>query len=110
MRKGNPVLSVGECRYIAPSDDVFGEIRTIDNGVDALGNPAKNACAVTLINRSARNFDVYLTSEELGGAKELRADNGVELGARGGAFTIHLEGMRGRTFFAVCSGSTAMDF
>ena len=101
MRNSNPVLSMGECRYIAPCDDVLGVIRTIEGGVDALGNPAQDACAVTLINRSARTIDVYLTSEELGGAKELHGDNGAELDARGGAFTIHLQGLHGRTFFMV---------
>ena len=109
MRNNHPMLSTGECRYIAPCDDVFGVIRTIENGVDALGNPAKNGCAVTLINRSAHAIDVYLTSEELGGAVELLGDNGVEIDARAGAFTIHLQGMHGYTFFKVNTrGGAAM--
>ncbi|MBR2942014.1 MAG: hypothetical protein IKB82_01320, partial [Clostridia bacterium] len=110
MRNHHPVLSVGECRYIAPSDDVFGVIRTIENGVDALGKPAKNACAVTLINRSAHGVDIYLTSSELSGAKELHGDNGEEIDARAGAFTIHLQGMHGRTYFMVNTrGGAAME-
>ena len=109
MRNNHPMLSTGECRYIAPCDDVFGVIRTIENGVDALGNPAKNGCAVTLINRRAHAIDVYLTSEELGGAVELLGDNGVEIDARAGAFTIHLQGMHGYTFFKVNTrGGAAM--
>ena len=110
MRNHHPVLSVGECRYIAPCDDVFGVIRTIENGVDALGKPAKNACAVTLINRSAHGVDIYLTSSELSGAKELHGDNGEEIDARAGAFTIHLQGMHGRTYFMVNTrGGAAME-
>jgi len=110
MRNHHPVLSVGECRYIAPCDDVFGVVRTIENGVDALGNPARNACAVTLINRSAHAIDIYLTSEELGGAKELHGDNGAEIDARAGAFTIHLQGLHGRTYFMVDTrGGAAME-
>ena len=110
MRNNHPVLSVGECRYIAPCDDVFGVIRWIENGVDALGNPAQNACAVTLINRSARDIDVYLTSGDLCGAKELHGDDGREIDERAGAFTIHLRGMHGRTLFVVNNrGGAAMD-
>ena len=110
MRSHHPVLSVGDCKYIAPCDDVFGVIRWIEGGRDALGSPAKNACAVTLINRSARDVDVYLTCEELHGAQELLGDNGAEIDARGGAFTIHLQGMHGRTFFRVNTrGGAAME-
>ena len=100
MRRSHPVLSVGEFRYIAPCDDVFGVIRSIEGGVDALGHPAQDACAVTLINRSAHSIDVYLTSAELCGARELRGDDGSVADARGGAFTLHVQGMRGCTFFA----------
>ena len=99
MRRENPVLSVGECRFIAPCDDIFGVIRTIAGGADALGHPAQDACAVTLINRSARALDIYLSAEELSGAQELRGEDGETCCARGGAFTIHLRGMRGLTLF-----------
>ena len=99
MRRENPVLSVGECRFIAPCDDIFGVIRTIAGGADALGHPAQDACAVTLINRSSRALDIYLGAEELGGAQELRSENGETYCARGGAFTVHLCGMRGVTLF-----------
>ena len=99
MRRENPVLSVGECRFIAPCDDIFGVIRTIAGGIDALGHPAQDACAVTLINRSSRALDIYLSAEELGGAQELRSENGETYCARGGAFTVHLCGMRGVTLF-----------
>ena len=69
MRKAHPELRTGECAYISPDDDVFGVIRTISGGVDALGKPAEDACAVTLINRSAHAVDVYLTAEDVLGAQ-----------------------------------------
>ena len=99
MRGANPVLRTGECRYIAPCDDVFGVIRTIEGGVDALGRKAKDACAVTLINRSARPVDVYLTCEELMGARELVSERDEVRTARAGAFSVTLAGMHGVTYF-----------
>ena len=100
MRKANPVLRTGECRYIAPCDDVLGVIRTITGGKDALGRKAKDACSVTLINRSARPVTVYLTSEELMGARELISDRDEVQTARAGAFTVTVAGMHGVTYFA----------
>ena len=100
MRKANPVLRTGECRYIAPCDDVLGVIRTITEGKDALGRKAKDACSVTLINRSARPATVYLTSEELMGARELISDRDEVQTARAGAFTVTVAGMHGVTYFA----------
>ena len=100
MRRANAVLRTGECRYIAPCDDVLGVVRMIHGGKDALGREAKNACAVTLINRSSRALDIYLTSEDLMGATELISDRDEVQSARAGAFSVRLAGMHGVTYFA----------
>ena len=100
IRKAHHELRTGECRYIAPCDDVLGVIRTVSGGEDALGNPAVDACAVTLINRSARPTQIYLTSRELLGATQMETDRGDMLYARADAFTILLPGMSGVTLFA----------
>ena len=100
MRRKNQVLRTGECRFIAPCDDVLGVIRTIEGGVDALGRKAKDACAVTLINRSARTATVYLTAQELMGAQEIVSDRDEVHHVRAGAFSVTLAGMRGVTYFA----------
>lgn len=100
MRRKNQVLRTGECRFIAPCDDVLGVIRTIEGGVDALGRKAKDACAVTLINRSARTATVYLTAQELMGAQEIVSDRDEVHHVRAGAFSVTLSGMRGVTYFA----------
>ena len=99
MRRKNQVLRTGECRFIAPCDDVLGVIRTIEGGVDALGRKAKDACAVTLINRSARTAAVYLTAQELMGAQEIVSDRDEVHQARAGAFSVTIAGMHGVTYF-----------
>ena len=100
MRAEHIVLRTGECRYIAPCDDVIGVIRTVSGGRDALGRRAKNGVAFTLINRSARPVDVYLTSGDLRGETDFISDDGEELHTRAGACTVRLRGMRGVTFFS----------
>ena len=100
MRSKNQVLRTGECRFIAPCDDVLGVIRTISGGADALGRSAQDACAVTLINRSAREVIVYLTAQDLSGAQELISDCDEVFRARAGAFSIPVAGMHGVTCFA----------
>ena len=100
MRGAHPVLRTGECRYIAPCDDVLGVIRTISGGRDALGRPAHDACAVTLINRSARPVEVYLPCDDVLGARELISDQDETATERAGAFSLRLPGMRGVTWFA----------
>ena len=100
MRNAHPVLRTGECRYIAPCEDVLGVVRTFKGGADAFGKPAHDACAVTLINRSAHPIDVYLMVEDVMHATELIDLENHEMYARSGAFSIHLEGMRGITYFA----------
>jgi len=100
MRNKNTVLRTGECRFIAPCDDVLGVIRTISGGVDALGREAEDGVAVTLINRSSRTADIYLTSQDLGGAQEIISDRDEVHTARAGAFSVKLAGMHGVTYFA----------
>ena len=100
MRKSHHELRTGECTYIAPCDDVLGVIRTVSGGEDALGNPALDACAVTLINRSAKPVEVYLTAEDVLNAQEIESDRGEKLYARAGAFTVRVQGMHGVTYFA----------
>ena len=100
MRNKNMVLRTGECRFIAPCDDVLGVIRYIDGGADALGRKAADACAVTLINRSSRPIDLYLTAQDLMGATEIISDRDETHTARAGAFSVKLAGMHGVTYFA----------
>ena len=100
MRNSNQVLRTGECRYIAPCNAVLGVIRSIEGGSDALGGKAEDACAVTLINRSSRAVTVYLTCQELMGAKEILSDRDERHTARDGAFSVSVPGMHGVTYFA----------
>lgn len=99
MRNKNAVLRTGESRLIAPCDDVLGVVRTIQGGVDALGRKAEDACAVTLINRSARTADIYLTAKDLMNATEIISDRDETHTARDGAFSVKLAGMHGVTYF-----------
>ncbi len=100
MRNSNQVLRTGECKFIAPCASILGVIRTIEDGVDALGRQAPSACAITLINRSARAQTVYLTCDEMMGAQELLSDRDEIHVARAGAFSIVVPGMHGTTLFA----------
>ena len=109
MRKTHHELRNGECTYIAPCDDVLGVIRTVSGGEDALGHPAADACAVTLINRSAKPVEIYLTAEDVMNAKEITSDRGETLHARAGAFTVRLQGMHGVTYFAELGKSRFME-
>ena len=101
MRNGHPVLKTGECAYIAPCSAVLGVIRKNENGKDAFGKKAENACAVTLINRSAREVVVYLTSADVSGAQTLVSDDGQIFTARSGAFSVKIKGLQGMTMFAM---------
>ena len=101
MRNGHPVLKTGECAYITPCSAVLGVIRKNENGKDAFGQKAENACAVTLINRSAREVVVYLTSEDVSGAQTLVSDDGQIFTARSGAFSVKIKGLQGMTMFAM---------
>ena len=101
MRNGHPVLKTGECAYIAPCSAVLGVIRKNENGTDAFGKKAENACAVTLINRSAREVVVYLTSADVSGAQTLVSDDGQIFTARSGAFSVKIKGLQGMTMFAM---------
>lgn len=100
MRREHVALRTGECRLIAPCSDVLGVIRSIRGGVDALGRPAEDGVAVTLINRSAKAADVYLTCADVLGETVFVSDTGERMNARDDAFAIHLRGMRGGTFFS----------
>lgn len=101
MRNGHPVLKTGECAYIAPCSAVLGVIRKNENGKDAFGKKAENACAVTLINRSAREVVVDLTSADVSGAQTLVSDDGQIFTARSGAFSVKIKGLQGMTMFAM---------
>ena len=72
----------------------------MSGGHDALGRPAHDACAVTLINRSARPVEVYLPCDDVLGARELISDQDETATERAGAFSLRLPGMRGVTWFA----------
>lgn len=100
MRHAHPELRTGECVYFAPGSDVLGVKRTISEGTDALGRPARNAAAVTLINRSVKPAYVYLTTGDMEGAMEIVSDSGELIHARAGAYTLRLDAMSGVTYFA----------
>lgn len=100
MRNTNPVMRTGECRYIAPCASVLGVVRTISGGKDVFGKHTKNAAAVTLINRSSSEHEVYLTTEDFGGAKAICTEDGEVIHARAGAYSIRLSGLHGLTLFA----------
>lgn len=82
MRREHAVLRTGECSFIAPCGDVLGVIQhnSKRTGCD-FGKKADNALAVTLHNRSARDVTVYLTKDDVGGAKMLKTDSGETLTA-----------------------------
>ena len=61
----------------------------------------KTRCAVTLINRSAREVVVYLTSADVSGAQTLVSDDGQIFTARSGAFSVKIKGLQGMTMFAM---------
>ena len=66
MRNAHPVLRTGEWSILRPALMLLGVIRKNESGRDAFGSQAENACAVTLINRSARKeVVVYLTAEDV---------------------------------------------
>ena len=83
------------------NDSVLCVIRKNENGKDAFGKKAENACAVTLINRSAREVVVYLTSADVSGAQTLVSDDGQIFTARSGAFSVKIKGLQGMTMFAM---------
>ncbi len=100
MRNGHPVLKTGECAYIAPCSAVLGVIRKNENRKDAFGKKAENACAVTLINRSAREVVVYLTSADVSARRRSFPTTGRFFTARSGAFSVKIKGLQGMTMFA----------
>ena len=107
MRLKYPVLRTGECWYLAPCNDVLGILRTIEDGLDALGHAAEDACALTFINRSNRSVTLYVKTSDVMGAQCLVSDRGDVLFASEDAFSIHLEAMRGATYFAQLSSAPA---
>ena len=103
MRREHPVLRTGECRYLSPCNDVLGILRTIQGGQDALGRAAQDACALTFINRSSRNVTLYVKTSDVMDAQCLVSDRNDVLFASEGAFIVHLDAMRGVTYFAKLS-------
>ena len=55
---------------------------------------------MTLINRSARTAEIYLTTQDLMGADKIISDRDETHTARAGAFSVKLAGMHGVTYFA----------
>ena len=97
-RLKHPVLMTGECRLLAPCPDVLGVIRTIEGGVDALGEAAEDSVALTLINRSETTQSVYMPASELCGATALRVSDGSLVESEKGAFTFTLGPLEGETY------------
>ncbi len=100
LRRDHDALRGGACRIFAPCEDVLGVVRFVRGGVDALGRPARDGVAVTLVNRSAQPVSVYLTPDDLLGETDFVLDSGEEVHDRAGAVSVSLPGLRGVTLLS----------
>ena len=61
------------------------------------GKERADAVAITMINRSAKPMQVFLTKEDVQGHALLISGTGAELLPTGGSFSVLLPGLRGIT-------------
>ena len=101
LRKGLPVFITGYSRVFAPCDDVLCVARQFTGGQDAFGEPQKEAIAITMINRSARAVNVFLTEEEVGRHRLTVSGTGAEITPVGGSISVRVPGLRGLTVIGV---------
>ena len=97
LRKDNPVLQTGDCRVFTPCEDVLAVRRAFEGGRDVFGKERPDAVAITMINRSAKPVQVFLTKEDVQGHALLISGTGAELLPTGGSFSVLLPGLRGIT-------------
>ncbi len=93
-RRAMQVLQSGELLLLAPSDDVLVVVRTIADGRDAFGQPAKNALALVAVNRSDAPCTVQVLADQVG-AQSLVGEDGQITSANRGAFRLTLPAMSG---------------
>ena len=97
MRRRNPVFWSGDCRVFSPCEDVLCVRRSVQNGKDVFGDPQDNAVAITMINRSARPMNVFLTEEDVDGHHMVVSGTGAEVVPVGGSLSVRVPGLRGLT-------------
>ena len=97
MRRRNPVFWSGDCRVFSPCEDVLCVRRSVQNGKDVFGDPQDNAVAITMINRSARPLNVFLTEEDVDGHHMVVSGTGAEVVPVGGSLSVRVPGLRGLT-------------
>ena len=97
MRKENPVLQTGDCHIFSPCEDILAVRRAFEGGKDVFGKERRDAVAITMINRSAKPVQVFLTKEDVQGRTLLISGTGAELFPIGGSFSVRLPGLRGIT-------------
>ena len=101
LRHAHPVLRSGYCRVFAPCPDVLCVLRTFEGGKDAFGREQENELAITMINRSARAQEIFLTAEDVRGHRMTFSGTGAELTPMGGSFSVRVPGLRGVTLLSV---------
>ncbi len=100
LRREHRVLQTGEVSFLSPSSDVLGVVRTIQDGHDVFGKPARNITAVTLINRSSHSVSCYLPLSDLPGTAYLLTETGEKYLPQNDGFTIKIHSFRGLTLFS----------
>ncbi len=82
IRNSMSCLRTGDFRLLYAKDGVFAYMRVIENGMDALGNPAKNQAALCVVNRNEYTAAIELPSAALSGYsfKNLRTLEKLVLG------------------------------
>lgn len=88
-RADHPVLRVGEAELLAPHPDVLCVVRSIENGKDALGDPAEDAAALLVIHRGVQPLTVCLSAEALSG-RALIDGGGARLEPSDGLYRLEL--------------------
>ena len=101
LRHAHPVLRSGYCRVFAPCPDVLCVLRTFEGGKDAFGREQEDELAITMINRSARAQEIFLTAEDVRGHRMTFSGTGAELTPMGGSFSVRVPGLRGVTLLSV---------
>ncbi len=88
LRKREDAFRVGGVAFLAPDNDVFGNIRFVTRGRDALGGSSANSFYLTLVNRGGgqKNITINLydikeglTQKERAGILETKFTEGLDL-------------------------------
>ena len=99
LRAEHPVMRTGYCRVTSPCSDVLMVKRAYPDGRDPFGGShgEDDEIAITIINRSARPLDIFLTEEDMLGRRYTISGTGAELTPMGGSFSVRVPGLRGLT-------------